>query len=283
MPARRDYARAWRDTWVTLAQVPIAGVLAVDYFYQQWVERSATYLSQVSARLALARPVVSGADAVPDNVMADVLSEDLVEATRMLVRGLVTLPGETGEFFTRRVETMLNEVLRRIQPDAATDAGTYVVNELEKLNRTLAGLREVAAGEVARERLAEPAGRAPRADDHDAEALMKLLADLKRTAEPPARRRGQPPAEREALPREKMLLVVGAVVGAALKHFPPRIQQAPDVDAARRTVERARLRLALQDAQRRLDEVRADLRKERQGDVRPRARRELGRPRRTGR
>jgi hypothetical protein len=48
-------------------------------------------------------------------------------------------------------------------------------------------------------------------------------------------------------------------------------------------VERARLRLALQDAQRRLDEVRADLRKERQGDVRPRARRELGRPRRTGR
>src|SRR5712691_4160844 len=144
MPARRDYADAWRDAWATLAQIPVAGLLATDYFYQQWVERSSSYLSQVSTRIALARPATALTAGADDNVMADVLTEDLIAVTRDVVRDLVTLPGEAAEYFNRHLADLVGGVLARVQPDAQTDARTYVINELEKLNAELYRLREVA-------------------------------------------------------------------------------------------------------------------------------------------
>jgi len=147
MPSRRDYADAWRDSWATLLQVPVAGLLAADYLYQQWIERSSTYLMHVSTRLALARPAAA-ADASPEkSVMADVLSEDLIDATRALVRDLVSLPGESAMYFNRHLATRVREILARVQPDAQTDVRTYVMNQLEELNRELYRLREVATAE----------------------------------------------------------------------------------------------------------------------------------------
>ena len=150
MPSRRDYADAWRDSWATLLQIPVAGLLAADYMYQQCVERSSTYLMHVSTRLALARPAAA-ADASPDkSVMVDVLSEDLLDATRALVRDLVSLPGESAMYFNRHLAARVRDVLARIQPDAQTDVRTYVMNQLEELNRELYRLREVATAEEVR-------------------------------------------------------------------------------------------------------------------------------------
>src|SRR5437764_10995266 len=100
MAARRDYATAWRDATATLMQVPVAGLLAADYFAQQWVERTSMFLVQVKTRFDLARPEpIEG-----ENLTADVLSEDLMEAARSLTRSLVSLPGEVAIYFNRKVE-----------------------------------------------------------------------------------------------------------------------------------------------------------------------------------
>src|SRR5713226_1612451 len=173
MPARRNYADAWRDSWATLAQIPVAGLLASNDFYRRWVEVSSTYLSHVSTRLALARPAAA-ADATPDkSVMADVLSEDLVDATRALVRDVVSLPGQTATFFSQHLEDMVREVLALVQPDAKTDVRTYVVNELEKLNRELYRLREVLGAETARR---DAAGSATRqADPESARGIGRAI------------------------------------------------------------------------------------------------------------
>jgi hypothetical protein len=276
MPARRDYADAWRDAWVTLAQVPVAGLVAVDYFYQQWVERSATYLSQMSARLALARPAADIAGGQFDNVTADVLSEDLADATRALVRDLLSLPGQTAQYFDRHLEAMINDVLMQIQPDARTDVRAYIVNELDKLNRDLHRLREVAGAETVRGQLAPPAeGPAP-GDQADEEALRALLVDLRSIAE------GRLPGEGEAIPRERMLLLIQAVVNAALARFPPQTHLVDE--GARAAAEKAaRLLLALRSAQGKLEDAEVDLEDELRGATRPRKRREGGRTRRTRR
>jgi hypothetical protein len=286
VPASRDYADAWRDSWATLLQVPVAGLLAVDYIYQQWVERSATFLSQVSTGLALVHS--AGSSASPDNVMADVVTDDLVEATRALVRELVSLPGETAEYFNRHLEKMINDVLRRVQPDAGTDVRTYVVNELDKLNRGLSGLREVAAAETARRTLATPADMAAWSEgstrDPDEAALENLLADLRTMA---ASLAGHPAqrGDREMMPRERMLLIVQEVINAALARFPPATPPpAPaDLDTQTRAEAEARLRLAVENAQQRLADAQRDLEDERQGLGRPRARRESGQTRRSRR
>jgi hypothetical protein len=278
VPARRDYADAWRDAWVTLAQVPVAGLVAADYFYQQWVERSATYLSQMSARLAFARPAADIAGGSFDNVVADVLSEDLVRATRALVRDLVSLPGQTAQYFDRRLEAMINDVLIQVQPDAKADVRAYVITELDKLNRDLHRIREVAGAETFRRQLAPPGERPAPGDQADEEALRDLLVDLRSIAE--GRLPGPLPSEREAIPRERMLLVIQAVVDAALARFPPERKQVGD--EARDTAEQAaRLLLALQSAQSKLEEAEVDLEDELGGGARPRKRREGGRTRRT--
>lgn len=320
MPARRDYADAWRDTWVTFAQVPIAGLLATDYLCQQWVERSSTYLSHVSARLALARPAAAMAGPgreSGDNVMADVFSEDLVEATRALVRDLVSLPGQTASFFNTHLEDLINQVLMRIQPDAQKDARTFVINELEKLNRDLLRLREVAAAEAARRGPAPRAGRERALDERralDNAFLQDLLKTIKKVAdealeESQGGRAGGP----ESAPHERLPRVIQAIVHEALARFSPEAPGPPGgpatpglakeqatrvflalrhardkLEQAQRDIKRVgsggeaviRLLLAMQTARVELEQTEREIDDERQGAARPRARREIARTRR---
>jgi hypothetical protein len=276
VPARRDFAEAWRDTWITLAQIPVASLLAADYFYQQSVERSATYLTQVTTRLAFARPAGAAAGG-PDNVMADVLTEDLGDATRGFVRDMITLPAESASYFTRRLEAMINDVLTRIQPDAKVDLRMFVVNELDKLNRDLSRLREVAGAETARRTLPDAAERPEPDDQHDTEALRALIRDIKAIAAgagvPPQQPRG-----RGAIPREAMLVLVQDVVNAALTRFRRRIGPT-ETEAERETSDRAaHLLLALQNAETMLGSAQTELEDARQGVSR--RRREPGRTRR---
>jgi hypothetical protein len=250
MPARRDYADAWRDSWATLAQVPVASLLAADHFYRRWVEVSSTYLSHVSTRLALARPAAA-ADATPDkSVMADVLSEDLVEVTRALVRDVVSLPGQTATFFNEHLEDMVREVLARVQPDAKTDVRTYVVNELEKLNRELYRLREVAGAETARGEIAGP-------------------------DKPPVQ-----PGPLRGL--EQALNVIQARANAALEKFPPNAprKRARKDEASRVSDLAARVVLAIRRAEDEVGGVLQEIHEEIKGSTKPRARREVRRTRR---
>jgi len=260
----------WRDSVVTFAQLPVAGLFAANYFSQQWVERSKTYVTRVVDRLALARPAGAGS---ADNVMADVLSDDLADATTALVRDLIALPGQTAKYFNRHLEAMIDELLKHIQPDAKTDVRTYVVDELDKLNRELSRLREVAGAETARRALGARAGGAAPRDRHDAAALRRLRADLRGIA---ARRvPGQRLRERPAGPRERMLLDLQAVFNAARARF--ETKEAP---RARRPGEQAALRrIAMRNAQAKIKEARAELRDAAQL---PR-RREIGDTRRSGR
>lgn len=271
MPARRDYADAWRDACVTLAQVPVAGLLAADYFSQQWVERVATYLSHVSTRVALARPAGVGASGKADNTLADVLSEDLAEATRTLVRGLVTLPAEAGHYFNRSAERLIREVLTQIQPDAKRDVGTYVISELDKVNRDVLRLREVAEAESVAQAVAGGAAARQRRR-RDETALKQFVATVRAIA----RRR---PDEDRGLQQERLLRIIQEVLDAALARLTP---ETPAIDtpsarerAAMKVLEAATGKLlAFQAAQDQLKKAENDLADEERGAARPRARRE---------
>ena len=257
---------------MTLAQLPVASLLAVHYFSQQWVERSKTYATRVVDRLALARAAGAMTGGPPDNVMADVLTEDLIDAISALVTGLTTLPGESAEYFNRRLEAMVNDVLMQIQPDAKSDSQTYVVNELEKLNQNLSRLREVAGAETARRSPTGRPGRAAQSDQQDAAALRRLLADLKDIVEGrvPELQSGQRPTA----PRERMLLVLQTIVNAALTRFETKRALRP----SRRGEEAARKLLARQSAEIKIRERRAELR-----EATSLPRREIKRTRRSGR
>ena len=200
MAARRDFDAAWRDATATLLQVPVAGMLAADYFVQQWVERTSTFLMQVKTRFELARPgPIEG-----ENVMAGPLSEDLMDAATKLTRGLISLPGEAANVFNRRVEDSVREVLDRVQPDEVTDPRTYVKQELQKLSRDVERLRQVArTAAVHRQR--EGGGKADPAGDPDVVALEHVLErvqvaiDQKLEASERERpREARPSASREA-------------------------------------------------------------------------------------
>jgi hypothetical protein len=196
MPARRDYAAAWRDSAALLAQVPVAGLQATGFFYQQWLECSSSYLSLVTTRLALARRL-AGDDTTPDKgVMATVLSEDLFDETRTLVQKLVLLPGEAASRFNITLEDLSRAVLARVQPDAQTDVRTYVGNELEELGQELNHLQEVAKAERARRKAAGRPGRDPEAEppgdlekllDGVQERIDRVLTHFSRKPLPPRR------------------------------------------------------------------------------------------------
>jgi hypothetical protein len=247
MPSRRDYADAWRDSWATLLQIPVAGLLAADYLYQQWVERSSTYLMHVSTRLLLARP--AAADASPDkSVMADVLSEDLIDATRGLVRDLVSLPGESAMYFNRHLAARVRDILARIQPDAQTDVRTYVMNQLEELNRELYRLREVATAEEVRKADVHVGG--PRA----AEDLDQMLGAVQERID-------------------------GALKGS--RHAPSLgIKPSGKGELSNRALslsdQAIRALLAVQQARDEIEAARQEIQDQVEGATRPRARRETG-------
>jgi hypothetical protein len=245
MSARRDYAAAWRDSWATLAQIPVAGLLAADYFYQQWVERSSIYLMHVKTRLELARPAAA-ADATPDkSVMADVLSEDLVDATRALVRDLVSLPGESAMYFNRHLADRVREILARVQPDAQTDVRTYVMNQLEELSRDLYQLREVAAAEQVHQKADGQARKA---------------------------------SESEALPELAQVLdTIQEGIDGALKGFRNKPSPGAKPDVKVQISEQAiRARLAVRRARDEIEAARQEIRDKVEGANKPRARREVG-------
>lgn len=246
MPARRDYALVWRDSIATLAQLPVAALSASDYFSREWVGRSRAFMMRVVDRLVLARP----ADAGPlDNVMADVLADDLTDATTAFVRDLVSLPGQTAMHFNQCVEAMINEVLTRVQPDAGTDARKFVVDELDKLDRELSRLREVAGAETARRALGARTAAASPGDRHDATALRRLRADIEAIA---ARRAA---GRRPAGSRDEMLSMLQSVLNAAQTRFDAK--EAPRALPGEQT---ARRRIAVQNARAKIREARAELR-----------------------
>jgi hypothetical protein len=250
MPARRNYADAWRDSCATLAQIPVAGLLASNDFYRRWVEVSSTYLSHVSTRVALARPAAV-ADGTPDkSVMVDVLSEDLVDATRAFVRDVVSLPGQTAKSFNQHLEDMVREILALVQPDAKTDPRTYVVNELKKLNRELSRLREVLGAETAHRHISGTA--ALQADPESSRSIARATGALQ------------------------------ANLNAVVKKFPPK---APGELKKKSAVLRAsdfatRALLAIRRAQDEVGGVRQEIRDELKRATKPRARRHVSRPRR---
>ena len=250
MPARRNYADAWRDGWATLAQVPVAGLLAADEFYKRWVEVSSTYLSHVSTRLALARPAATADGALDKSVMADVLSEDLIDATRAVVQDIVSLPGQTATFFNRSLEDMVRAILLRVQPDAQTDARTYLVNEIGKLNGELNRLREVAGAEAAFRKISGAAK--PRVQPGPLQGL------------------------------EQALDAIQAKVNATLENFPPNAPRtrAQKDEASRASDLAARAVLAIQRAQDEVGGMLQEIREETKSATKPRARRPGGRARR---
>jgi hypothetical protein len=259
--ARRDYAAAWRNGWMTLAQLPVAGLLAGNHLYGQWVDRSQGYLAHVVSRLALARPAVTMAGGPSTAVMADVLTEDLVNATRAAVRDFVSLPAEAAKFFTEQVEGMVNTVLMEVQPDAKTDARSYVANELDALNRNVSRLREVAAAESIRGMQAPGGGGAT--SERDRRALTRLLGEIRALA----RRRGRG----LDVPRERMLLVLQDILTAAVARFPAATPRAPR--RARSGEESLHRLLERQDARLKLAEAEAALKRLRRRNVGARRRR----------
>jgi hypothetical protein len=224
MVARRDYAAAWRDATATLMQVPVAGILAADYFAQQWVERTAHFLMQVKSGFDLARPAPIG----EENLMAGALSEDLMDAARTLTRSLVSLPAEAANHFNRTVEDRVREVLARVQPDATTEPRVYVKKELEKLSREVERLRQVArTAAVAR---AKGRGRPDIDGDPDVVALGRVLdtvqtaIDRELDAEPPA-----PPLEaapEASRTRERDTLVAESEL--AIRHLRDELNRLED-------------------------------------------------------
>jgi len=231
-------------------QIPVAGLLASSDFYRRWVEVSSTYLSLVSTRLALARPAAV-TDATPDkSVMASVLSEDLVDATRAFVRDVVSLPGQAATSFNQHLEDMVREVLALVQPDAKTDPRTYVVNEVEKLNRELSRLREVLGAETAHRAVFGSA--VPPADQESARSIGREIGAIQTS------------------------------LNALVKKFPPNAPgELTKKSAASKVSDFAtRAVLAIRRAQDEVGGVRQEIREGLKRATKPRARQHVRRPRR---
>src|SRR5688572_29615106 len=188
MAARRDYADEWRDALATLAQVPVAGLLATNFFVEQWVRRTSTFAIQVGTRFALQRPAGRGPTAAREDLTAHALTEDFMVAARTLTRELVRLPADTATFFDRRVEEMVREVLARVQPEAETDLDGYVRRELDEVAREVERLRQVVRTHAARN---ERPGRRRRRDAAVA-GMERVLEDIQRAVDTVAER--TPPA-----------------------------------------------------------------------------------------
>ena len=153
MAKRTDYADNLREALLALALIPVAGLQTVNYWLNESIERTVTLATDVIASTALARAALhitrSEVDLASDPV-ADVLAQDLLDAGRLYVRGMVRLPADSAIYFTGELERHLNELLRRIQPDAATDLESYVGGELDRLLLELDRLSVTARAEEGR-------------------------------------------------------------------------------------------------------------------------------------
>src|SRR5262245_33484799 len=116
----RDPAEWLRETWLDLAQVPIAGVQTASWFYQQWIASASTFVGYASNRLTLERPAGD----------PDVLVADLLRALERFAREAINLPGESSMFFNRQLEQQRRELLSELRPDASQDPVSYLAGEL---------------------------------------------------------------------------------------------------------------------------------------------------------
>src|SRR5262249_54392271 len=64
---------------------------------------------------------------------ADVLAQDLVEASRAFVRSMVSLPADTAIYFTGDLERQLAALLQQLQPEASTNLPAFTADELQRL------------------------------------------------------------------------------------------------------------------------------------------------------
>ncbi len=153
MAERTDYADNLREVLLALALIPVAGLQAASYWLKESLERTSTLSTDVIASTALARAALPASrtdtDPTPDPV-ADVLAQDLLDAGRAYVRSVVRLPADAAIYFSGQLERHLNALLQRIQPDAATDLGSYVDGELQRLLLELDRLSVVARAEARR-------------------------------------------------------------------------------------------------------------------------------------
>src|SRR6266849_478662 len=150
MAERTDYADNLREALLALALIPVAGLQTASYWLKESLERTSTLSADVIASTALARVALPASrtdtDPAPDPV-ADVLAQDLLDAGRAYVRSMVRLPADSAIYFSGELERHLNALLQRIQPDAATDLGSYVDGELQRLLLELDRLSVVARAE----------------------------------------------------------------------------------------------------------------------------------------
>jgi hypothetical protein len=231
-----------------MAQIPLAGLLATDYLYQQSFRRYSRYLTHVSTLLAFRPAASSGRD--DEDVVADVISEELIGAAAQLVLDFVTLPSETGRHFTQQTEEAVREIQRRIQPDADVDTRRYVENELEKINAEIYRLRGVASAETRAAIVSKKTGRR-RSDS----AAFKRTLTAMRDAIPPDpsfKRAGGGSGTPRSTAHERTLDVLQAVVARALdtlKVSPPAQTSTPDKDVLRLRSRAQRLSAVVRNAQ----------------------------------
>ena len=149
MAERTDYTDNLRAALLALALIPVAGLQTASYWLRESLERASSLATDVITTTALARKALpaSRTDADP---IADVLAQDLLDAARAYVRSMVRLPADSAIYFTGELERRLNALLQRIQPDAATDLGSYVDGELQRVLLELDRLSVVARAEVDR-------------------------------------------------------------------------------------------------------------------------------------
>ena len=161
MAKRSEYADKLRDALLALALVPIAGLHTATYWLvesERRTTRLATELLATTAALARSAPPSHSPEALRVNrPLPDVLAHDLLEAARTYVQSMVRLPADASVYFTGEVEGQLRGLLAQIQPDAATDLGSYLDGELEGLLREFDRLSLVARAEL------PPTARHPRA------------------------------------------------------------------------------------------------------------------------
>ena len=149
MAERTDYTDDLRAALLALALIPVAGLQTASYWFRESLERASSLATDLITTTALARAALpaSRTDADP---IADVLAHDLLDAGRAYVRAMVRLPADSAIYFSGELERRLNALLQRIQPDAATDLGSYVDGELRRLLLELDRLSVVARAEAAR-------------------------------------------------------------------------------------------------------------------------------------
>jgi hypothetical protein len=149
MTERMDYTDNLRAALLALALIPVAGLQTASYWLRESLERASSLATDVITTTALARKALPAIRTDADPI-ADVLAQDLLDAGRAYVRSMVRLPADSAIYFTGELERRLNALLQRIQPDAATDLGSYVDGELQRVLLELDRLSVVARAEAGR-------------------------------------------------------------------------------------------------------------------------------------